>query len=95
MSKTPSQRLIDRIRKECVPHLPDDGVELVRSYSGKMAKSEWCWSWSLHHNQSVWVKDYGSIFTVKELLKCKSPLEADPETGTGTFHIGPSNPSEL
>lgn len=87
MRKKPSQRLLERLRKECLPEIPDD-TEIVRSYCGPIAKAEWCFSWSLHSDKGLWVKEYGSIFTVTELLKCKTPLVVEPD-GVG-FHIGPS-----
>jgi hypothetical protein len=87
--KSKCEQLLERLRRECLPDLPDD-IEIVRTHAGKYQLEAWAWSWVLYSPTQLFWKEYGSIYRVTELLKCDK-LEVVKEMGCITLrHIQPA-----
>ncbi len=68
---TPSQKLIQRLRNELKIDFPAD-TEVRRTFARSASKATGTWAFFLWSASAVWVAEYGSPFTVGELLKADS-----------------------
>jgi hypothetical protein len=84
MALKPSQKLINRIKKELGLDLPED-TEIRRTRAGSWQKSGGALSWFLYAKSDAQISNYGSTETVGELLKAKE-LEISGYS-TGLFEI--------
>lgn len=67
----PSEKLILRLKNELELEIPD-GTIIKSLRTGKIQKSAGAWSWCLYNTNHGWITNYGSQYTVSELLKQKA-----------------------